>query len=94
MTKIEQQNLLNFSTNPLLFQETLWGKNISIDIPSPYSISRQSDNNLPTVSSINSYLTDGLGLSQTSPVFIEFRFIERRFGKFKSNYINIIHIKC
>ena len=77
MTKIEQQSLLNFSTPPLLFQETLWGKNISIDIPSPYSISRQFSNEYPDVNSINTYLTDGLGLSQNSPVFIEFRFIER-----------------
>lgn len=77
MTKIDQQPLLNFSTPPLLFQETLWGKNISIDIPSPYSLSRQFTDGYPTVSSINSYLTDGLGLSETSPVFIEFRFIER-----------------
>ena len=77
MTKLEQQPLLNFSTPPLLFQETLWGKNISIDIPSPYALSRQFTDGYPSVSSINSYLTNGLGLSETSPVFIEFRFIER-----------------
>jgi hypothetical protein len=77
MTKIEQQNLLNFSTPPLLFQETLWGKNISIDIPAIYALSRQVDGDFPIVSSVNSYLTDGLGFSQNSPVFIEFRFIER-----------------
>jgi hypothetical protein len=76
MTKIDQQPILSFSTPPLLFQETLWGKNISINIPSPYSISRQITSNYPTINSLNSYLTDGLGLSQTSPVFIEFRFIE------------------
>ena len=77
MTKLDQQPLLNFSTPPLLFQETLWGKNISIEIPSPYSISRQFSDGYPTSNSINSYLTEGIGLSQTSPVFIEFRFIER-----------------
>lgn len=76
MTKIDQQPILSFSTPPLLFQETLWGKNISINIPSPYSISRQVSGGFPTVNSLNSYLTDGRGLSQTSPVFIEFRFIE------------------
>jgi len=77
MTKINQQPLLNFSTPPLLFQETLWGKSVSVEIPSPYAISRQFDGSSPNLNSINSNLTGGLGLSQTSPVFIEFRFIER-----------------
>ena len=73
---MEQQAILGFSSPPLLFQETLWGKNITINIPSVYSISRQVTETYPTNESLNSYLTDGLGLSQTSPVFIEFRFIK------------------
>ena len=73
---MEQQAILGFSSPPLLFQETLWGKNITINIPSVYSISRQVTETYPTNESLNSYLTNGLGLSQTSPVFIEFRFIK------------------
>lgn len=76
ISKMEQQAILGFSSPPLLFQETLWGKNITINIPSVYSISRQVTETYPTNESLNSYLTNGLGLSQTSPVFIEFRFIK------------------
>ena len=75
MTDIEQQYLLNFSTPPMLFQEKLWGKNISIDIPSVGAISSELVNNLPKENSINSNLTNASGLSTTSPIFIDFHFI-------------------
>lgn len=41
MTDINQTNLLNFTSHPLLLQEKLWGKNISFDIPSLNYISSQ-----------------------------------------------------
>lgn len=75
MTDISQQYLLNFSTPPLLFQEKLWGKNIAIQVPAVNDISNQRVNNLPKENSINANLTNGNGLSSTSPIFIDFHFI-------------------
>jgi hypothetical protein len=75
MTDINQQALLNFTSPPLLFQEKLWGKNITIEIPSLSEVSGQLTNSSPKSDSINDNLTSGNGLSMTSPIFIDFRFI-------------------
>jgi len=75
MTKVSQTYLLNFSAPPLLFQEKLWGKNISIDIPALNAISSQLTGTAPKEDSINYNLTNGDGLSTTSPIFIDFHFI-------------------
>ena len=75
MTDVDQQELLNFTSPPLLFQEKLWGKNITIEVPAVSDVSSQLSGNRPIDNSINSNLTNGDGLSLTSPVFIEFRFI-------------------
>lgn len=75
MSDVNQQFLLNFTSPPLLFQEKLWGKNITINIPSLSELSSQLTNNLPTSNSINANLTKGLGLSISSPIFIDFHFI-------------------
>lgn len=78
VTELEQQNLMNFTSPPLLYLEKLWGKNITINIPSVDAISNQLTNNLPTENSINSNLTNGSGLSLTSPIFIEFSFLTKK----------------
>jgi len=75
MTDVNQSYLLNFSAPPLLFQEKLWGKNISIDIPSVNTIATQLTGTAPKEDSINYNLTNGNGLSTTSPIFIDFHFI-------------------
>ena len=75
MTDVSQQYLLNFASPPLLFQEKLWGKNIQIEIPAVSEISSQLENNLPKEDSINANLTNGAGLSLTTPIFIDFHFI-------------------
>jgi hypothetical protein len=75
MTDVSQQYLMNFTSPPLLFQEKLWGKNITIEVPSVSAISAQRVNNLPKEDSINSNLTSGGGLNMTSPIFIDFNFI-------------------
>jgi hypothetical protein len=75
MTSVNQTYLLNFSTPPLLFQEKLWGKNITIDIPALNAISSQLNGTSPKEDSINYNLTKGDGLSTTSPIFIDFHFI-------------------
>lgn len=75
MTDVEQQYLMNFASPPLLFQEKLWGKNIEIEIPAVSEISTQLTDNRPSDNSINFNLTGGNGLSLTSPIFIDFHFI-------------------
>ena len=75
MTDVSQQYLMNFTSPPLLFQEKLWGKNIQIEIPAVSEISTQLTDNRPTDNSINANLTNGIGLSLTSPIFIDFSFI-------------------
>lgn len=74
-TNIDQQHLLNYSSPPLLFQEKLWGKHITFNIPSPYSVSNQRVDNSVKPNSINFNLTNGMGMSLTSPIFIEFSFL-------------------
>jgi hypothetical protein len=75
MTDTGQSYLLNYTSPPLLFQEKLWGKNLSIDIPSLSSISSQRVNNRPKENSVNANLTNGNGLSMTTPIFVDFHFI-------------------
>jgi len=55
-----------------------WGKYIEIQFPSPYTISQQRVNTIPTPSSINSNLTEGVGISTTSPIMVEFGFINQK----------------
>lgn len=75
MTDVSQQYLLNFTSPPLLFQEKLWGKNITILVPALSDLAAQKTNNLPKENSINANLTNGAGINSTSPVFIDFHFI-------------------
>lgn len=55
-----------------------WGKYIEIQFPSPYILSQQRVNTIPTPSSINSNLTEGVGISTTSPIMVEFGFINQK----------------
>lgn len=75
MTDINQQYLLNFTSPPLLFQEKLWGKNITVEIPALSELSSQILDGKPKENSINYNLTDNIGLSSTAPIFIDFHFI-------------------
>jgi hypothetical protein len=72
---VSQSGLINYTNPPLYFQETLWGKEITIDIPSLFAVSNQRTNNLVKPNTINYNLTNGIGLSTLSPVFIDFHFI-------------------
>ncbi len=76
MTDVSQQYLLGFTSPPLLFQEKLWGKNITIQVPAVSDIANQKNGNVPKENSINANLTNGSGLNITSPVFIDFHFID------------------
>jgi len=75
ITKTSTSGLLNFTSPPFVFQETLWGKNIEISTPSIYTLSLQRDNGNAKANTINSNLTNNFGLSTTSPIFIDFHFL-------------------
>jgi len=75
VTDVDQTNLLNYTSPPLLFQEKLWGKNITINIPSIFAVANQRTNGNIKPNSVNFNLTDGVGISLNSPIFIDFHFI-------------------
>lgn len=58
-----------------LFNGIMYGKYITFDIPSINAVSESRYNNSPIENSINYNITKENGLSQTSPIFIEFSYI-------------------
>ena len=76
MTDVSQQYLLNYNSPPLLFQEKLWGKYIKLEIPAISEVSSQLTGTRPRENSLNANLTDGSGLSITTPIFLDFQFID------------------
>ncbi|NBP57895.1 hypothetical protein EBU71_15420, partial [bacterium] len=77
-TNVDQSYLLNYNSPPLLFQEKLWGKNLTINVPSLYAVANQRVNNLTKENTLNFNLTNGLGMSLNSPIFIDFHFITQK----------------
>ena len=75
VTNINTTNLIQYTAPPLSFQGKLWGKSLNLDIPSIYEVSHQLENGTPKINSLNYNLTNGVGLSLTAPLFIDFRFI-------------------
>lgn len=75
VTDIDTSYLLNYTSPPILFQEKLWGKNISFDIPSLFAVSAQRQNGSTKTNTVNYNLTNGSGMSLNSPIFVEFSFI-------------------
>jgi hypothetical protein len=72
-------NLIELASPPINFQEKLWGKYIELQLPSVYEVSAQRNNGAPIAGSLNSNINGGIGtigLSQTSPIFVDFSFIE------------------
>jgi hypothetical protein len=78
ITNLNTKNYLDYTNPPILYQEKLWGKEITILVPSLYGLSNQLKNNTPIPNSINYNLTSGIGLSQQSPLFFEFSFINTK----------------
>ena len=76
ITDVDQNYKLEYSTPMLYINENQWGKYLEVQIPSVTKVSDQRINDVTRSNSINYNLTDGLGLSKTSPIFIEFRNIE------------------
>lgn len=66
-----------FEVSPLLYQDRVWNQVIEINVPSVYYLALQRQDGYAQAGTINSILTDNLGLSQTAPIFIDFRFITK-----------------
>lgn len=64
------------------FDEQVWGKYLTYNLPSLDYVSKQRTStvstDLPINNTINYNLTKGIGLSQTSPIFIDFSFVVSR----------------
>lgn len=75
---VNLSGMINFTAPPLKFQEKLWGKTLDINVPSAYFVSRQMSGTAPKTNTVNANLTNGKGLSQTSPIFIDFSFITKK----------------
>lgn len=66
-------------TKPFRLNGRLWGKSIEIYIPEVYTEALNRINNTPESGTLNYRLTNGeLGLSQTSPIYIDFRFLTNK----------------
>jgi len=74
---LNQLQLIKTLSNPILYQDKVWDRFIELNVPSVYSIALQRDSNGTIPDSVNYNLTDGIGLSQTAPIFIDFRFISK-----------------
>lgn len=76
--QIDLNKIENEST-PFRLNQKLWGKSITIYIPSVYTEAQNRTNNLPTAGTINYNLTSGVnGLSTTSPIYFDFRFLSSK----------------
>lgn len=78
-TDSNTSNLLKNVSPSVLYQDRIWSNCIELNVPSVYTTALEREDGVPTVGSINNNLTDGLGLSQTAPIFIDFRFITKIF---------------
>ena len=78
ISDVDRFNQMSFSSPEILFQEQLWGKNIEVSMPSAFAVSQQRVGQTVTSNSINANLTDFVGLSQTSPIIIDFQFITKK----------------
>ena len=70
-----QSDLIDTVTPPFLYDGGLWDRIIEIDVPSVSFVAAQTTSGFATPGSINDYLTSGVGLSFTSPIFVDFSFI-------------------
>ena len=72
----ESNDVLDTVAPPTLYEDRLWDQIITVEIPSVNTVSSQLTNSAPTPGSVNDVLTGGRGLSLTSPIFIDFYWIE------------------
>lgn len=72
-------NKLTTEAEPLRLYDKLWGKSITLYIPSVYYEALNRTNNAPTAGTINYNINNGqLGFSTTTPIFLDFRFLKTK----------------
>ena len=74
---------------PLEYQEKLWNQYIELNIPSLYHISRERFDAYALEAAIASKLTNGVGLSQDAPIFVDFNFITKITQLEDTKYYNL-----
>lgn len=72
---VSQNGTIDSILPPLLYENRLWSSVIELQIPSVNFVSNQRINGLPVSDTINDKLTNGVGLSLSSPIFVDFSFI-------------------
>ena len=77
VTNVNTKSYINYTNPPFIYNETLWGKEITILVPALNAISNQVNSNITIPNSLNFNLTNGVGMSQQSPIFFEFSFINK-----------------
>jgi hypothetical protein len=77
ITNVDTFSDMLYSSPPIIFLEKLWGKYIEISVPSLFAVSSQRTDTNATPDSINSNLTNGWGMSITSPIFVDYEFIAK-----------------
>jgi hypothetical protein len=75
ISDVNQSDEMQFANPPLYQSEMNWGKYIEIQFPSTTKVSDQRRLNITRENTINYNLTEGKGLSKTSPVLIDYFFI-------------------
>jgi hypothetical protein len=76
ISDVELINKMEYSPNLLLHGQRQWGKYLKVQFPSITKVSDQRRDNITIPNSINSNISNGVGLSKKSPVFIDFHFIQ------------------
>lgn len=75
---------INLNIQTLTYDNKFWGKYIEFSIPSVNTVANQVDSSTkPLSNTINNNLTNGVGLSKISPIFVQFAYIsatEVNFG--------------
>ena len=74
----------------LEYQERLWNKYIELDVPSLYHVSRVAVDPVYFLdTSVNFKLSNGIGLSQDAPIFVDFRLITKIITVGSLNYYTL-----
>jgi hypothetical protein len=90
ITDVNQSRDIQYSSQILVQYQTPWGKFFEIQFPSPNKVSDQRRNNVTRENTINFNLTNGIGISKDSPVFVDFYFIKNITKSNKVSFYNLV----
>ena len=93
ISDVNQSDEIEYANPPLYQFEMNWGKYFDIQFPSPQKVSEQVRRGEIRPNTINSNLTDGVGLSKESPIFFDFYFIQSIRRVNGNPYYNLVDKK-